>query len=136
MKRTISGLLLVGLLLAAVAVPAQETGRITFSGTIATIDPQGRVLVVEEIGRGRPGGRGNTITRRTVHFTADTKFNSFMRVNVPGSFAGDFIEVALDADSVTPGDFATVECVRHPNRLVAVRVTLAESYPMGPYMTP
>lgn len=136
MKRKISGLLFVCLLLAAPAAPALDTGRITFSGTVAAIDPQGSVLVVEEIGGGRPGGQGNTITRRTVHFTADTKFNAFMRVNVLGSFAGDFIEVALDADSVTPGDFATVECVRQRNRLVAVRVTLAESYPTGPYMTP
>jgi hypothetical protein len=136
MMRKISGLLLVGLFLAAPAVPAADTGRITFSGTVAAIDPQGGVLVLEEIGPGRRGAQGNTITRRAVHFTAETKFNTFMRVNVAGGFAGDFIEVALDADSVTPGDFATVECVRRRDRLVALRVTLAESAPIGPHMTP
>jgi hypothetical protein len=136
MMRKISGLLLVGLFLTAPAVPAVDTGRITFSGTVVAIDPQGGVLVLEEIGPGRGAGQRNTITRRAVHFTTETKFNAFMRVNVPGSFAGDFIEVELAADSVTPGDFATVECVRQRGRLLAVRVTLAESYPVGPYMTP
>jgi hypothetical protein len=136
MMRKISELLLVCVFLVAPAVPAADTGQITFSGTITAIDPQGGVLLLDEIGPARRGGQGNTITRRAVYFTAETKFNAFMRVNAPDRFAGDFIEVALDADSVTPGDFTTVECVRQRNRLVAVRVTLAESYPLGPFMTP
>jgi hypothetical protein len=61
-----------------------------------------------------------------VAITPETKFNTFIRVNVPGAFAGDFLEVALDANDVTPGDFVTVECVVERGRLVAVRVTVAE----------
>jgi hypothetical protein len=135
MMRKVPGLLLTGLLLAAPAAPAVDTGRITFSGTVAAIDPQGGVLLLEEVGPSRPG-QGSAITRRTVLLTAETKFNSFIRVSVPGGFAGDFLEVDLDADSVTPGDFATVECVRQRGRLVALRVTLAESHPVGNYPTP
>jgi hypothetical protein len=29
----------------------------------------------------------------------------FIRVDVPGRVAGDFIEVALDAGNITPGDY-------------------------------
>jgi hypothetical protein len=40
--------------------------------------------------------------------------------------SGDFIEVELAAKDITPGDFATAECVRERGRLVARRVALAE----------
>jgi hypothetical protein len=80
MMRKISGLVLACLFLMPPALPAAGTGRITFSGTIAAIDPQGSVLVLEEIGPARRGEQGNTITRRAVYFTAETKFNAFMRV--------------------------------------------------------
>ena len=84
------------------------------------------MLILEEVGPWRVEQGRTVVIERTVALTADTKFNSFIRVNVPGAFAGDFLEVALDADSVTPGDFVTVEGVRERGRLVAVRVTIAE----------
>ena len=113
---------------AAPAAPAPDaTGpTTTHSGTVVAIDPEGGVLVFEEVGPWRVEQGATVVTRRSVVFTAATKFNTFIRVNVPGAFAGDFLEVALDADSVTPGDFVTAECVRERGRLVAVRVTLAE----------
>jgi hypothetical protein len=136
MIRTASALALAWLLLVAPVVAAADDGRTTFSGTIAAIDVQERVLLVDEVGPWRTAQDRTLTTRHTVLFTAHTKFNTFIRVNVPGAFAGDFIEVELDADSVTPGDFATVECVRERGRLVAVRVTLAEAYTEGNVPTP
>lgn len=136
MMRTASLLALVFVLVAAPAVPAADTGRVTFSGIIVFIDPAGGVLRLEEVGPWRVG-QGRTVTTvRTVLFNARTRFNTHIRVNAPGGFPGDFIEVDLDIDSVTPGDFATVECVRDGGRLVAVRVTLAESHPTGNVRTP
>jgi hypothetical protein len=129
-------LLLACLLLTASMAPAADTGRLTFSGIVAGIDPQGRVLLLDEVGPWRSGQGRSVTTRWTVLFTDRTTFNTFIRVNVPGSFAGDFLEVELTADDVTPGDFATVECVRERGRLVAVRVTLAESHPGDNVMTP
>jgi hypothetical protein len=41
-------------------------------------------------------------------------------------FAGDFIEVTLDAEDITPGDVVTAECGHERGRLIAVRVTMAE----------
>lgn len=118
------------LALALGAVPATLTAATgsttTYSGTLVTIDPEGGVLIFEEVGPWRVERGATVVTRRSALFTAATKFNTFIRVNVPGAFAGDFLEVALDADSLTPGDFVTAECVRERGRLVAVRVTLAE----------
>jgi hypothetical protein len=120
--RRATGLLLVTLILLA-ASAADAAGRARYSGTVVAIDPQRRVMVIEEMG---PGREKPVVTRRTISLTGGTRFRSFIRVNVPDAFAGDFIEVALDADDVTPGDFVTVECVLDRGRLVASRVTLAE----------
>ena len=97
------------------------------SGTVVAIDPEGGVLILEEIGPWRVEQGRTVVLRRTVVFTAATKFSSFIRVNVPGAFAGDFLEVALEADNITPGDFVTAECVQERGRLVALRVAVAET---------
>lgn len=127
MRGTLSFLLALLLLAAPVVSGAAEARSTTYSGTIATIDPEGGVLVLDEVGPWLVKQGRTVLTRRTVVLTADTTFNTFIRASVPGGFPGDFLEVPLDADSVTPGDFATVECVRTRGRLVAVRVTLAEA---------
>jgi hypothetical protein len=96
------------------------------SGTVVTIDPQGGVLVLEEVGPWRVEQGRTVLLRRTIVLTAETKFASFIRVNVPRAYGGDFLEVELDADSVTPGDFVTAECVDERGRLVARKVSIAE----------
>jgi hypothetical protein len=111
---------------AQAALAGEATGTTTHSGTVVAIDPEVGVLIFEEVGPWRVEHGKTVVIRRTVALTADTKFNSFIRVTVPGAFAGDFLEVALDADSVTPGDFVTAECVRDGDGLVALRVTIAE----------
>jgi len=112
---------------APAALAADAAGATTtHSGTLVAIDPGGGVLTFEEVGPWRVEQGRTVVTRRSVVFTPDTKFNTFIRVNVPGAFGGDFLEVALDADSVTPGDFVTVELIREHGRLVAQRVTIAE----------
>jgi hypothetical protein len=129
MMRVTLSLLLALLMLAAPAVSGAADARsTTHSGTIASIDSAGGVLLLDEVGPWRVEQGRTVLTRRTVVLTPDTKFNIFIRANVPGGFPDDFLEVALDADSVTPGDFATVESVRRRGRLVAVRVTLAEAH--------
>jgi hypothetical protein len=120
--------LLLALLVVVIPVVSLSAGppSTRHSGTITAIDPEGGVLLLQEVGPWLVEQGRTVLTRRSVVLTADTKFNTFIRATVPGGFAGDFLEVALDAASVTPGDFATVECVRERGRLVAVRVTLAE----------
>lgn len=111
------------------ALPAYAVDGTRHSGTVVEIDPQRGVLVIDETGPGR--GEAATIIRRAISLTAATRFRSFIRVDVMGGFAGDFIEVALDAEDVSIGDFVTAECVLTRGRLIATRVTLAETV-LGP----
>ena len=127
MIRLASSLLLVLALSASAVTPAADAARTsTHSGAVLAIDPQGGVMIMEELGPWRVEQGRTVVTRRTISLTAATTLNTFIRVDVPGRFAGDFIEVALDAEDITPGDFVTAECLQVRGRLVAVRVTLAE----------
>lgn len=113
--------------LAAAATPAADAARtVRHSGTVVAIDAQSGVLVIDEVGPWRVEKEATVTTRRSIGFTPETRFNLYMRVNVPGAFAGDFIEVVFAPDDVSPGDFVTAECVREGGRLVARVVTVAE----------
>jgi hypothetical protein len=127
MIRLASSLLLALALGASAVTPAADAARSsTYSGAVVTLDPQGGVMIMEEVGPWRVEQGRTVVIRRTISLTSATTFNTFIRVDVPGRFAGDFIEVALDAEDITPGDFVTAECVLERGRLVAVRVTMAE----------
>ena len=110
----------------AASTAAGAAGTTRHSGTVLSIDPQRGVLVLGEIGPWRVKHGETVVTRRRISLTPETKFDVFVRVNVPGRFAGDYIEVALDPTDVAPGDFVTAECVREGGRLVARTVTVAE----------
>jgi hypothetical protein len=110
------------------AVDAERTER--HSGLVAAMDP-GMVMILDEIGPWRVERGATVVTRHEIGLTEETRYNLFMRVNAPGAFPGDFVEVALDANDVTEGDFVTAECVRRGGRLVALTVTVAE-LPIGP----
>ncbi len=124
--RSILALLAV-LALAAESTAAADAARtVRHSGTVAAIDAQSGVLVIAEVGPWRVE-RGVTVTtRRNIVFTPETRFDLYMRVDAPGAFAGDFTEVTLAPEDVSPGDFVTAECVRRGGRLEALTVTVAE----------
>lgn len=127
MIRLASSLLLALTLGASTVTLAADVPRTSiYSGTVVAVDPQGGRMIMEEVGPWRMENGKTVVTPRTISLTSATTFNTFIRVDVPGRFAGDFIEVALDAEDITPGDFVTVECLRERGRLVAVRVTMAE----------
>jgi hypothetical protein len=127
MIRLASSLLLALALGVSAVTPAADAARTsTHSGVVVALDPQGGVMIMEEVGPWRVEQGRIVVTRRAIGLTSATAFNTFIRVDVPGRFAGDFIEVALDAEDITPGDFVTAECVHERGRLVAVRVTMAE----------
>lgn len=113
-------------LLAASPATAAESTRMKHSGTVVSIDAARGVVVLAEVGPWRLQKGETVVTRRTIVLTPATKVDTFIRVNAPGAFAGDFIEVELDAADVSPGDFVTVDCLHERSRLVALRVTMAE----------
>lgn len=113
------------LLLPEPGVPAAASER--HSGTVVALDPEGGVMILEEVGPWRVERGRTVLTRRTIRLTPETRFNVFIRVSVPGAFAGDFLEVALEATDIATGDFVTAECARQGRQLVALTVTLAET---------
>lgn len=118
-------LLVVGLGL-LVGGAASGTGPARHSGTVVDLDPVEGVLVIDEVGPWRVVRGETVVTRRTIGLTPSTRFNVFIRVDVPGRFAGDFLEVELEATDIASRDFVTVECVRERGRLVALTVTMAD----------
>jgi hypothetical protein len=121
-------LILAGLVLLVGGEPSAAV-PVRHSGTVVLLDPLDGVLVIDEIGPWRVA-RGKTIvTRRTIGLTPTTRFRVFIRIDVPDRYAGDFLEVALEATDIAPGDFVTAECVQARGRLVAVTVTKAEDDP-------
>lgn len=110
----------------ALVSPALPVGPVRYSGTVVDLDQTEGVLVIEEIGLWRVQQGRTAITRRTIAISPSTRFNVFIRVNAPGRWPGDFIEVELTADDVAPGDFVTAECVLERGRLVARSVTMAD----------
>jgi len=124
---TIGSLVLALAMLAGPAVAAAPAST-RHSGTVAMIDAQGGVMVVDEVGPWRVETGRTVVTPRTIVLTVETKVNTFIRVTVPDAYAGGFIEVPLEATDLSVGDFVTVESVRAGGRLVALTVTLAEVY--------
>ncbi|MBI1734322.1 MAG: hypothetical protein HYR51_04040 [Candidatus Rokubacteria bacterium] len=124
--RSAAALVLLVLVVAMAAPAADAAPTVRYSGTVAAIDPGGNVMILEDVGPWRVERGATVVTRRTISLTASTRYNLFMRVNAPGAFAGDFIEVLLEVGDVAPGDFVTAECVRRGGRLVADTVTVAE----------
>ena len=116
MIRLVSSLLLVLALSASAMTPAADAARTsTHSGTVVAVDPQGGVMIMEEVGPWRVERGQTVVTRRIVSLTRATIFNSFIRVDVPGRF-GRLIEVVLDAEDITPGDFVTREYLHERGR--------------------
>jgi hypothetical protein len=113
------------LVLATVAGASAGTTE-KHSGTVVAIDSQTGSLTIAEVGPS-PGAAGKSqIIEQTFALTRTTAYAVFRRVNVSGKFAGDFVEVALEATDVAIGDQATVECTRQGGRLVALKVALAD----------
>jgi hypothetical protein len=121
---------LAGLVLGTVAgaaIAGDPTTR--YSGTVVEFDRRAGVLVLEEVGPWRVVDGKTVVERRTIRLTDSTTFRSFIRVNAPGHYQGDFIEVALDAGDVTLGDFVTVTGRRTGNEITALGVAIAEVKP-------
>jgi hypothetical protein len=126
MMKSTGALLLLIMLLASPAAPiaaAPATAR--HSGAVVFIDAERGVMIVDEVGPWRVENERTVITRLRIDLTRETLFNTFVRINAPGRFAGEFLEVALDATDVTPGDIVTIDCRHEGDRLVAKVVTIA-----------
>lgn len=130
--RTAAAMLIVGLVsLGLTAPPAHADER--HSGRIMGIDDRVGMILIEEVGPRQVRKGVTQVTRHTIVVTPSTKIASHIRVNVPGRFGGDFIEVPLTLSDVSLGDFVTVECRRERGQLIALSIAVAE---LGPAIVP
>lgn len=120
------GIFVVVALLSIGTVPGEATAGVKHSGIVLAVDRQSGVLTIGEVGPWRLVDGTTQVTRRTIKLTASTQYSVFMRVNVPGQFGGDFIEVPLEATDLSVGDFVTADCVAQRGRLVALRVSMTD----------
>jgi len=124
MNRRLTTAVLAGGLLSASAlsVGAAELGR--HSGTVLSLDPGTRTLVLAEVGPWRMKNGITEVTRVTVVLTPSTEFTSVSRAPdvAPTGWNGDYIEASAAEGTIAQGDFVTVMVRRDTGRPTAVKV--------------
>ncbi len=120
-------LAVLAVLLAVSGAPAGAADVFRHTGTLTSFDRATGTLVVAEVGPWRVRDGVTVVTERTVTLTPATRF-SFVRRGEPGETAwpGDFLELAIDAWEMLPGDFVTVECRHEADRMIALRVQVLD----------
>ena len=117
--------------LAVLATPIAAGER--HSGQVVAVDVTGGssgTIVIDEVGPWRVDKGVTQLTRHSIIVSPSTRITSYIRVNVPGRFQGDFLEVPFELSDVAPGDFVTVEFQRVGRLLVALRIDVAEHAPV------
>jgi hypothetical protein len=121
-----------GLLCVGAIVPAARAAE-RHSGRVKGVDERVGLILIEEVGPWVVKNGVTQVIRHTITVTPSTKIVSHIRVNVPGRFQGDFIEVPLELADVALDDFVTVECRRERGQLIASSIAVAE---LGPAIVP
>lgn len=98
------------------------------SGTIVNIDERTEAIVLEEIGPWRVASGKTLITLLKVAIAPDAPILLARRsARAPSGFGGDYVEEPMAPWGLAPGDFVTVECRHEGKRLVAIKVTVADT---------
>jgi hypothetical protein len=120
---------LMAALAAAVAIPAWAgDATSSHSGTVVAVDKPARTLVLAEVGPWQVKDGEPRAVRRVVAVTDATEFIRVKRAAgvAPSGWPGDYVATPLPAWQVKPGDFVTVEARHEGQRLVALRITVAD----------
>jgi hypothetical protein len=127
------GLIVAAALLAAagLAVPAEPGGATArHSGAIASLDLASSTLVLAEIGPWQVKDGQTVLTTTRIGLLPSTVYVRAVRADdAPSGFAGDFVERAMTAGDLRPGDVITADCEQAGRRLVARKVTFTLTAP-------
>jgi hypothetical protein len=126
-RGVVAGIVLLGLVTAAAAAAERRSGQ------VVGVDDTERLIVIDEIGPWQVRQGVTQVTRHVFSVPPSAKIASHIRLNIPGRFQGDFIEVGLELSDVSVGHFVTVEYRRERNRLIATSIAVAE---LGPAPLP
>ena len=121
-----TALFVFALLLLLGLVGSAAGASVRHSGTIVEIDAGSGALVIEEVGPWRVRNGTTEVIHRAIILTPSTHITGYVRVNAPGRFEGDFIEVPFEITDLSRGDFVTVECQHERGRLIALSVAMAD----------
>jgi hypothetical protein len=112
----------------ALVVQAGAEDIVRHSGTIVSIDQRTESIVLGEMGSWRVASGQSAITLLKVVIAPDAPILLTRRsARAPSGFGGDFIEERMARWGLAPGDFVTVECRHEGKRLVAIKVTVADT---------
>ena len=109
--------------------PAWSHGQeFRYSGTVASVDRATGVIVVEGMGPWQIKDGVTQVERRTVGVAPATEFVGVKRARgpAPSGWMGDFVESALAAWQVKPGDWVTVTAKPGGPRPTAIRIYVWE----------
>jgi hypothetical protein len=123
----IAALLAVSLAAPAVAGRGEAAER-RYSGAVAMVDRAAGTIVVEGMGPWRVKDGVTQVERRTIAVTASTALMGIKRASgvAPSGWMGDYVESALPAWQVKPGDWVTVILEPDGGRPTASRIDVVE----------
>jgi hypothetical protein len=113
----------------APAIPGWSDARGgKYSGTVVALDQTAGTIVVEGIGPWRIKEGVTQVERRTIGIMPSAEFVRLKRASgpAPSGWVGDFVESALPAWQVKPGDWVTVTVKTDDKRPTAVRIDVSD----------
>jgi hypothetical protein len=113
----------------APAIPGWSDARGgKYSGTVVAVDQTAGTIVVEGIGPWRIKEGVTQVERRTIGIMPSAEFVRLKRASgpAPSGWVGDFVESALPAWQVKPGDWVTVTVKTDDKRPTAVRIDVSD----------
>jgi len=114
-------------LLLGLAASANAGEIMRHSGSIFSIAENAKTFVLAEVGPWQLRDGRTVITYRTVTIAPETTYTIARRADAaPSGFRGDFVEAAVGPEDVYLNDYVTVECRHEGQRLVALKITVAE----------
>jgi hypothetical protein len=124
LNRIVTAWALAAAMLLAFAPLAAAVGPERHSGTVLSVSPDARTLVLAELGLWRVRNGVTEVTRVTVAMTASTEYTSLSRAShvPPTGWVGDYVEAAAARQTMAQGDFVTVVAHRDGGRLTAIKV--------------
>jgi hypothetical protein len=128
MCRLWSALLIASSLVLSPAASGWADEMVRHSGTIVQTDENTESIVIEEIGAWHASDTKPQVMRLRIVIAPDAPIVISRRSSqAPSGFVGDFVEKPLAPWGLAAGDFVTIECEHKANRLVARKVTVADT---------
>ena len=127
-RKILATSLVVCSILALVASGRTEAAAGRHAGMVIAVDKARGTIVMGDMGPLLSSGTSE-ITRYTMQVTPSTEFVRVRRASgvAPSGWFGDYVETALPAWDVKPGDFVAVTSAAEGKRLRAVKITVVDT---------